>query len=121
MSSVTFSSATATFYEVQNNWARSQMIDGIIIDPNNGGNNEWSVFDFATGSADAADALLTFASPLHAGQYELVITIYQNYYGNPGHILAKLARRFRARLYNSGIADIVQPADTRFDSERGFP
>ena len=34
MSPVKFSSAVATFYEVQNNWAPSQMIDGIFeVDP----------------------------------------------------------------------------------------
>ena len=33
MSSVKFSSAVATFYEVQNNWAPSQMIDGIFTGP----------------------------------------------------------------------------------------
>jgi hypothetical protein len=32
-SPVTFSSAVATFYEVQNNWAPSQMIDGILRSP----------------------------------------------------------------------------------------
>ena len=35
-SPVTFSSAVATFYEVQNNWAPSQMIDGIFTEPNQG-------------------------------------------------------------------------------------
>jgi large repetitive protein len=33
VSPVTFSSAVATFYEVQNNWAPSQMIDGIFTGP----------------------------------------------------------------------------------------
>ena len=33
MSPVQFSSAVATFYEVQNNWAPSQMIDGIFTGP----------------------------------------------------------------------------------------
>jgi hypothetical protein len=32
-SPVPFSSAVATFYEVQNNWAPSQMIDGIFTGP----------------------------------------------------------------------------------------
>ncbi len=46
MSSVKFSSAVATFYEIPNNWAPSQMIDGIFTGPN-GGIKGWSVFDFA--------------------------------------------------------------------------
>jgi hypothetical protein len=83
---VTFSSAVATFYEVENNWAPSQMIDGIFTGPN-GGINGWSVYNYATGVSEGADALLTFASPLPAGEYKLTFTIYQNYYGNPGHIL----------------------------------
>jgi ribosomal protein L6P/L9E len=99
MFSVKFSSAVATFYEVQNNWAPSQMIDGIFTGPppspgqdaTYGGVNGWSVFDFATGMADGADALLTFATPLFAGQYNLTFRIYQNYYGNPGHILGDFA------------------------------
>jgi len=92
---VTFSSAVATFYEVENNWAPSQMIDGIFTgpppgpgqDPTYGGVNGWSVYNYATGVSEGADALLTFASPLAAGEYKLTFTIYQNYYGNPGHIL----------------------------------
>ena len=39
------------------------------------------------GGAQGADALLTLASPLVAGQYDLTFRIYQNYYGNPGHLL----------------------------------
>ena len=90
MSSVVFSSAIATFYEVENNWAPSQMIDGVFTGPN-GGINGWSVFDSATGVSDGADALLTLASPLPAGHYSLTFTIYQNYFGNPGHILGDFA------------------------------
>src|ERR1700730_19080127 len=41
--------------------------------------------------ADGANALLTLASPFPAGQYNLTFTIYQNYYGNPGHILGDFA------------------------------
>ena len=33
MSPVTFSSAVATFYEIENNWAPSQMIDGMFTGP----------------------------------------------------------------------------------------
>jgi Bacterial Ig-like domain len=66
------------------------MIDGIITSPN-GGINGWSVYDFNAGMADGADALLTLATPLPAGQYNLTFTIYQNYYGNPGHILGDFA------------------------------
>src|SRR5262249_33226954 len=89
-SPVTFSSAVATFYEVENNWALSQMIDGIFTGPN-GGINGWSVFDSATGISEGADALLTIASPLPAGHYNLTFKIYQNYFGNPGHILGDFA------------------------------
>ena len=88
-SAVNFSSAVATFYEVQNDWAPSQMIDGIFTGP--GGINGWSVYNYATGVSEAADALLTIASPLPAGKYELTFTIYQNYYGNPGHLLGDFA------------------------------
>ena len=88
---VGFSSAEATFYEVENDWAPSQMIDGLFTGPPGpgtyGGINGWSVYNYATGVSEAADALLTLASPLPAGQYELTFTIYQNYYGNPGHLL----------------------------------
>src|SRR3954447_8073228 len=95
MASVTFSSALATFYEVENNWAPSQMIDGIFTGPPGPGTyagiNGWSVFNSATGQSEGADALLTLASPLPAGEYTLIFTIYQNYYGNPGHILGDFA------------------------------
>ncbi len=99
MSPVNFSSAVATFYEVQNDWAPSQMIDGIFTGPppspgqdaTYGGVSGWSVYDFNAGMADGADALLTLATPLPAGQYNLTFRIYQNYYGNPGHILGDFA------------------------------
>jgi probable HAF family extracellular repeat protein/ELWxxDGT repeat protein len=91
MSPINFSGAVATFYEVQNDWAPSQMIDGIFTGPPGPGTfagiNGWSVYDFNAGMADGADALLTLATPLPAGQYNLTFRIYQNYYGNPGHIL----------------------------------
>jgi len=89
-SAVKFSSAIATFYEIQNDWAPSQMIDGIFTGPN-GGINGWAVYNYATGTSEAADALLTLANPLPAGQYNLTFTIYQNYYGNPGHLLGDFA------------------------------
>jgi Bacterial Ig-like domain len=89
-SPVPFSSAVATFYEVENNWAPSQMIDGIITGAN-GGINGWSVFDSATGISEGADALLTIASPLPAGHYNVTFKLYQNYFGNPGHILGDFA------------------------------
>ena len=50
-SPITFSSAVATFYEVENNWVPSQMIDGDFRDPN-GGINGWSVYDFSAGMAE---------------------------------------------------------------------
>src|SRR5262245_57063082 len=121
---VPFSSAVATFYEVQNNWAPSQMIDGIFTGPppgpgqdaSYGGVNGWSVYDFDAGMADGADALLTLANPLPAGQYTLTFTIYQKLlrqpWSHPGRLLA--------RLHNGGIADVVQPTDARFDSKRIF-
>jgi Bacterial Ig-like domain len=89
---VTFSSAVATFYEVENNWAPSQMIDRDFIDPN-GGINGWSVMDFSVtpNIAEGADALLTIASSLPAGHYSLTFKLYQNYYGTPGHLLGDFA------------------------------
>jgi Bacterial Ig-like domain len=100
-SPVPLSSAVATFYEVQNNWAPSQMIDGIFTGPppgpgqgaDFGGVNGWSVYDFSVNPnmAEGADALLTIASPLPAGQYNLTFKLYQNYYGNPGHLLGDFA------------------------------
>jgi large repetitive protein len=94
ISPVQFSNAVATFDET--GWAPSQMIDGLLTGPpepgfGNSGINGWSVFNYATGTSEAADALLTLASPLPAGKYELTFTIYQNYYGNPGHILGDFA------------------------------
>jgi hypothetical protein len=91
MTAVTFSSATATFYQVEGNWAPSQMIDGFTGPNLTPYSNGWAVFNFATGQAEGADALFMLASPLAAGEYELTFTIYQNYYGNPGHILGDFA------------------------------
>ena len=82
MSSIIFSSAVATFYQID--YAPSKMIDG---DFSNAQGNGWAV----AGLSDAAaDALLTIASPLPAGQYNLTFKIYQNY-NNPGHILGDFA------------------------------
>jgi Bacterial Ig-like domain len=106
-SPVTFSSAVATFYEVQNNWAPSQMIDGIFTEPNQGING-WSVFDFAAGMADGADALLTLASPLPGGHYDLNFKLYQNYFGNPGHILGDFAL-----AYTTAASPTLSSAQTR--------
>ena len=63
------------------------MIDGDFTGPQGNG---WSVFNYDTGGSEAADALLTLASPLPAGHYGLTFTIYQNYW-NPGHILGDFA------------------------------
>ena len=90
MSSVQFSSAVATFTEQMGGWAPSKMIDG---DFTGAQGNGWSVFNFNTGSAAAADALLTLASPLPAGEYSLTFTIYQNYW-NPGHLLGDFALEY---------------------------
>jgi len=106
-SPVTFSSAVATFYEVENNWAPSQMIDGIFTGPN-GGINGWSVFDSATGISEGADALLTIANPLPAGHYNLTFKIYQNYFGNPGHILGDFAL-----AYTTAASPTLSSAQTR--------
>jgi hypothetical protein len=77
------------------------MIDGIFTGPppgpgqgaDFGGVNGWSVYDFSVNPnmAEGADALLTTASPLPAGQYNLTFKLYQNYYGNPGHLLGDFA------------------------------
>ena len=95
MSPVKFSSAVATFYEVENNWAPSQMIDGIFTGPPGpgayAGINGWSVYNYATDVSEGADALLTLASPLAAGQHTLTFKLYSNYYGNPGHVLGDFA------------------------------
>jgi YVTN family beta-propeller protein len=94
-SSVRFSSAVATFTGVDVNWAPSQMIDGMLTGPDApgtyGGINGWAVYNTATGKSEGADALLTIANPLSAGRYTLTFTLYQNYYGNPGHILGDFA------------------------------
>ena len=88
MTSVTFSDATATFYQTYNgNWLPSQMIDGIIST----GDNGWAIYRF-DGQSDqtlSETALLTLASPVAAGPQTWTITINQNYVGGGGgaHLL----------------------------------
>ena len=73
-SSVSFSSADATFYQTCcGTFPPSEMIDGITS-----GFNGWAVSPGGS-SAVSASALLTLASPLGAGPYDLTFTIYQNY------------------------------------------
>ena len=111
MSSVEFSSAVATFTEVT--WdAPSRLIDG---DFTGALGNGWSVFNFDTAGAEAADALLTLASPLPAGHYSLTFTIYQNYW-NPGHILGDFALDYTT----AASPTLSELADARFDPERLF-
>jgi hypothetical protein len=75
-SSVLFSSADATFYQTINGtYSPSQMIDG------NTGNGGWAIY---SGSTDSQSALLTLASPLAAGEYQLTFTIIQNFDAYPG-------------------------------------
>jgi len=85
---VTFSDATATFYQTYNGtWLPSQMIDGIISPTTNG----WAIYQ-NNGQPDQAlseTALLTLASPVHAGPEVWTITINQAYLGGGGgkHLL----------------------------------
>ena len=121
---VQFSSAVATFYEVQNNWAPSQMIDGIFTGPppgpgqgsDWGGVNGWSVYDFNAGMADGADALLTLASPLAPGEYNLTFKVYSNYYGNPGHLPGDFALGYTT----AATPTLSSTQTSRFDPERVF-
>jgi hypothetical protein len=98
-SPVQFSSAVATFYQTGNcvgvfpsgcvneGLSPSEMINGVFS-----GVNGWAVFNFATGQTEAADALFTIASPLAAGQYNLIFKIYQDYLGGPsGQLLGDFA------------------------------
>ena len=77
---VTFSNATATFYQTYNgDWLPSQMIDGII----NTGGNGWAIYQ-NNGQPDqtlSQTALLTVANPIPAGPETWTITIYQDYVG----------------------------------------
>ena len=88
---VTFSDATATFYQTFNGtWLPSQMIDGINLIQLNFGNG-WAIYR-DNGQADqtlSETALLTLANPVQAGPEVWTITIYQNYLGGGGgaHLL----------------------------------
>jgi hypothetical protein len=77
---VTFSGATATYYQTYNGtWLPSQMIDGIISTQTNG----WAIYR-DNGQPDqtlSETALLTLASPVHAGPEIWTITINQDYVG----------------------------------------
>jgi hypothetical protein len=88
---VTFSDATATFYQTLNGtWTPSQMIDGINLIQLNYGNG-WAIYR-DNGQADqtlSETALLTLANRVQAGPEDWTITIYQNYLGGGGgaHLL----------------------------------
>jgi hypothetical protein len=62
----------------------------------------------ATGISEGADALLTIASPLPAGHYDLTFKLYQNYFGNPGHILGDFAL-----AYATAASPTLSSAQTR--------
>jgi hypothetical protein len=85
---VTFSDATATFYQTFDSIGRptilppSQMIDGIM-------DNGWGIYRF-NGQADqtlSETALLTLANPVQAGPEQWRFTIYQTGLVAPGHFL----------------------------------
>src|SRR5262245_39577490 len=81
---VTFSNATATFY--QTSCPPSEMIDGIST-----GDDGWAIFRF-DGQPDqtlSETALLTRECPVSAGSRSLTITIFQNVIGVGGvaHLL----------------------------------
>src|SRR3974390_3209409 len=89
---VTFSGATATFYQTSPTgpWLPSEMVDGIITTGNNPVNG-WAIWQ-SNGQADqtlSETALLTLASPVHAGPEVWTITITQDYLGGGGgkHLL----------------------------------
>ena len=83
---VTFSGATATYYETYNgDWLPSQMIDGIISTKGNG----WAIWNNQTQQTQSETALLTLATPVAAGPETWTITIYQDSLGGGGgaHLL----------------------------------
>src|SRR5260370_24505699 len=84
---VTFSGATATYYQTSGNWLPSQMIDGII----DTGDNGWAIvrFDDQSDQTLSETALLTLAIPIAAGPHTWTITINQDYVGGGGgaHLL----------------------------------
>ncbi len=72
---VTFSSAVATFHQTfDRDWSPSEMIDGITS-----GSNGWAIYDANTGTTEGQSSVLTLATPLAAGSYDLTFTITQNY------------------------------------------
>src|SRR5262249_20291472 len=88
---VTFSGATATFYQTFDSDGRpltlapSQMIDGSINGPDG-----WGIYRF-NGQADqtlSETALLTPANPVQAGPEQWSFTIYQTAGVTSGHFLA---------------------------------
>lgn len=85
---VTFSSASATYYQTFNgNWLPSQMIDGVISASGNG----WAIYrnDGQPDQTLSETALLTISTPVPAGAQAWTITIYQSYVGSVGgaHLL----------------------------------
>jgi len=85
---VTFGSASVTYYQTFNgNWLPSQMIDGIISANGNG----WAIYrnDGQPDHTLSETALLTISTPVPAGAQAWTITIYQSYVGSVGgaHLL----------------------------------
>jgi hypothetical protein len=69
--SVTFSGATATYYQTYGGtWLPTQMIDGIMK-----GNNGWAIFrnDGTVDQTHSETALLTLATPLSADKHERLL------------------------------------------------
>jgi hypothetical protein len=81
---VTFSDATATFFQnFGGTWAPSQMIDGIFGTPVNAPGNGWAIYR-NSGQPDqtlSETALLTLADRVQAGPENWTFTIYQGYVG----------------------------------------
>lgn len=74
---VTFSSATATFFQTfDRSWSPAEMFDGITS-----GNNGWAIFrnDGAADQTRSETALFTLATSLAAGNQNFTFTIQQNY------------------------------------------
>ena len=119
---VQFSSAIATFYEVQNNWAPSQMIDGIFTGPppgpgqgsDWGGVNGWSVME-AWRRARRRCSINT-RKPSRRTPVRSNVQTDGNDYGDPGTYGEILSLPTRRRHRH-----VVQPADTCFDGEYHFP
>jgi hypothetical protein len=89
---VTFSGASATFYQTSPTgpWLPSEMVDGIITTGNSPVNG-WAIYR-DNGQADqtlSETALLTLAAPVKAGPEIWTIKIYQDYVGGGGgaHLL----------------------------------